>query len=112
MGGDRTMWNRFQGEEEADGDIPEDKAVDVEAEEVMTVLAPTVVTKRLVPREFHITEKDAERHGYSRGCLGCASWFRGVRKQQLHTAECRERFHKQISDDTCTVGRPEKEAPH
>ena len=41
---------------------------------------------------------DAENHGYTRGCPGCGSWFRGVGKQP-HTAECRERFRKLMSDD-------------
>ena len=97
----RTMWNRFQGDEQADGEIPEGKAVELPPQETKVDQAPqglTIITKRQVPREFYITKKDAENHGYTRGCLGCGSWFRGVGKQP-HTAECRERFRKLMSDD-------------
>ena len=95
----RTMWNRFQGDEQADGEIPED--VELPPQETKIDQAPqglTTITKRQVPREFYITKKDAENHGYTRGCPGCGSWFRGVGKQP-HTAECRERFRKLMSDD-------------
>ena len=96
----RTMWNRFQGDEQADGEIPEGKAVELPPQETKIDQAPqglTIITKRQVPREFYITKKDAENHGYTRGCLGCGSWFRGVGKQP-HTAECRERFRKLMSE--------------
>ena len=95
------MWNRFQGDEQADGEIPEGKAVELPPQETKIDQAPqglTITAKRQVPREFYITKKDAENHGYTRGCLGCGSWFRGVGKQP-HTAECRERFRKLMSDD-------------
>ena len=97
----RTMWNRFQGDEQADGEIPEGKAVELPPQETKIDQAPqglTLITKRQVPREFYITKQDAENHGYTRGCPGCGSWFRGVGKQP-HTAECRERFRKLMSDD-------------
>ena len=97
----RTMWNRFQGDEKADGDIPEGKAVEIQGEGMRDGQAPqglTIITKRQAPREFYITKKDAEKHGYTRGCPGCGSWFRGVGKQP-HTADCRERFRKLMSDD-------------
>ena len=95
------MWNRFQGDEQADGEIPEGKAVELPPQETKVDQAPqglTIITKRQVPREFYITKKDAENHGYTRGCLGCGSWFRGVGKQP-HMVECRERFRKLMSDD-------------
>ena len=68
----RTMWNRFQGDEQADGEIPEGKAVELPPQETKIDQAPqglTIITKRQVPREFYITKKDAENHGYTRGCL-------------------------------------------
>ena len=42
-------------------------------------------------------QKDAVLHGYTRGCLGCGIWLRGV-GEQPHTAEFRERFRKLMSD--------------
>ena len=85
------MWNRFQGDEQTDGEIPEDKAVELPPQETKIDQAPqglTIITKRQVLREFYITEKDAENHGYTRG-VG----------KQPPTAECRERFRKLMSDD-------------
>ena len=92
---------RFQGDEQADGEIPEGNSVELPPQETKVDQAPqglTIITKRQVPREFYITKKDAENHGYTRGCLGCGSWFHGV-GEQPHTAECRERFRKLMSDD-------------
>ena len=97
----RTMWNRFQGDEQADGEIPEGKAVESPPQEMKIDQAPqglTIVTKRQVPKEFYITKQDSENHGYTRGCPGFGSWFRGVGKQP-HMAECREKFRKLMSDD-------------
>ena len=31
--------------------------------------------KEVAPREFQIRKEDAQKHGYSRGCAGCLSWF-------------------------------------
>ena len=56
----RTMWNRFQGDEEAYGEIPEGKAVEFPPQETNIDQAPqglTLITKRQVPREFYITKK-------------------------------------------------------
>ena len=72
----RTMWNRFQGDEQADGEIPEGQAVDLPPQGTKIDQAPqglTIVMKRQVPREFY--------------------------SKQPHTAECRERFRKLMSDD-------------
>ena len=55
----RTMWNRFQGDEQADGEIPEGKAVELPPQETKIDQAPqglTIITKRQVPREFYITK--------------------------------------------------------
>ena len=108
------MWNRFQGDEQADGEIPEGKAVELPPQETKIDQAPqglTINTKRQVPREFYITKTDAENHGYTPRCPGCGSLFRGVGKQP-HTAECRERFRNLMSDDARVhaVGKPEKAA--
>ena len=54
-------------------------------------------TRETVPREFYIKKADAERHGYTRGCAGCSSWFRGLGRQP-HSKECRERFKRVMAD--------------
>eukprot|EP00973_Karenia_brevis_P047445 6586926-Karenia_brevis.AAC.1 len=28
-----------------------------------------------VPRDFHISYKDAKKPGFTKGCPGCGSWF-------------------------------------
>ena len=90
----RSMWIRFQGDEQADGEIPEGNAVGLPPQETKNDQAPqgpTVVKKRQEPREFYITKMDGEKHGDTLGCPGCGSLVRGVGKKP-HTAECRERF--------------------
>ena len=73
----RTMWNRFPADEQADGEIPEGKAVELPPQETKIDHAPqglTIITKRQVPREFYITKKDAENHRYIH------SWVPWLRK--------------------------------
>ena len=55
-----------------------------------------IETRSRVPRDFYIKKSDAERHGYTRGCAGCSSWFRGLGRQP-HTKACRERFRTLMS---------------
>lgn len=50
-----------------------------------------IETRERVPRDFYIKKSDADKHGYTRGCGGCSSWFRGLGRQP-HTDACRERF--------------------
>ena len=92
-----TMWNKFVGDEEADGDIPEGKGVEAQG-----VVEPkegvTIVTKDRAPRDFYITKANAEQYGYTKGCPGCSSWFRGGGRQP-HTAACRERFRKEMVEE-------------
>ena len=49
-----------------------------------------IETKSKVPREFYIKKEDLEEHGYTRGCGGCSSVFRGLARQ-AHNDVCRER---------------------
>ena len=56
-----------------------------------------VNTRKAIPREFYITKEDCEKHGYTRGCPGCSSFFRGAGKQP-HSPECRERFREAMKD--------------
>lgn len=57
-----------------------------------------VDTRKPVPRDFYISKIDAEKHGYTRGCAGCPSWFRGLSRQP-HNAQCRERFRNLMRED-------------
>ena len=56
-----------------------------------------VDTQDPIPRDFFISKEDAEKHGYTRGCAGCSSWFRGLSRQP-HSPECRERFRGILKD--------------
>ena len=94
----RTLWNRYKDDAGADGELPED----VELRDA-PVLEPggggvVYVTKNPIPRDFYIRRADAEQHGYTRGCPGCSSWFRGLGRQP-HSAACRERFRALLADD-------------
>ena len=50
-----------------------------------------IETKSKVPREFYIKKHDLEEHGYTRGCGGCSSVFRGLARQP-HNDVGRERL--------------------
>ena len=39
-----------------------------------------------------------EKHGFTRGCGGCSSWFRGLGRQK-HSDACRERFRVILKDE-------------
>ena len=51
----------------------------------------TTIMRERRPREFQIMKGDGERFGYTRGCGGCTSWFKGVGRQG-HTEACGDRF--------------------
>jgi hypothetical protein len=86
-------WNRYKGQEDADGDIvyvepeikepaaPQPAPLPQSGREV-----PPVVVKMKVapPRAFQIRKEDADKHGYTRGCAGCQSWFRGLGEAASH----------------------------
>jgi hypothetical protein len=94
-------WHLYRGDLLADGDIPEDNSVEPEAVAggAREGLGGIVVKMRAPPpRSFQIRKEDAEKHGYSRGCAGCSSWFRGLGRQP-HSVECRARFEKLLKDD-------------
>ena len=85
----------------ADGVIPEEKVADPGPSESAPegrVPPLLVCTRKVPPRAFQIRKNDAETHGYTRGCPGCTSWFRGLGRQ-AHTPECRDRFAKLLKDD-------------
>ena len=96
----RVPWNRYKDAEDADGEVPEGVPVDESAagKEEKSERIIFVETKERAPREFYIKKGDAEVHGYTRGCGGCSSWFRGLGRQP-HTEECRKRFKALMKDD-------------
>ena len=71
-------WRRHRGTEGADGDLPEGVPEEEKGQARETGRTIFIETKEKPPREFYITKKDAERYGYTRGCGGCSSWFRGL----------------------------------
>jgi hypothetical protein len=94
-------WHLYRGDSLADGDIPEDNAVEPEVVEKSSrddLGGITVKMRTPPPRDFQIRKEDAEKHGYTRGCSGCSSWFRGLGRQP-HSAACRARFEKLLKDD-------------
>ena len=62
------------------------------------VLPVVVKVRQPPPRAFQIRKEDADKHGYTRGCAGCSSWFRGLGRQP-HTAACRERFAELLKNE-------------
>ena len=71
-------WHRYKDAEDVDGDIPE--GVPVEERNAGDSAAPSgdkppiiIETKNVPPRDFYISKKDAEKHGYTKGCGGCSS---------------------------------------
>lgn len=95
----RTLWNRYKGDVGADGDLPEEVPQAV-AQEPPGPRGGVVYieTRDRAPRDFYIKKSDAEKHGYTRGCSGCSSWFRGLGRQP-HSKACRERFRSLMKDD-------------
>ena len=58
------------------------------------------------PRDFPISKKDGETHGFTRGCGGCSSWFKGLGRQEQKEA-CRNRF-REILKETQKMGNYEE----
>ena len=100
-------WNRYKGDEYQDGEVPEGVEVQGQVDQEGALggsdegedrMRVEVKTTKVRPRDFHIRKEDADRLGYSRGCGGCSSWFKG-RARQPHTQECRERFRKLLAEE-------------
>ena len=102
----RAPWNRYKGEEYADGDLPEE--VEVAVNPAKAYEGPVFIqTRERPPREFYIKKSDAETHGYTRGCGGCSSWSRGLARQP-HTEECRIRFKALLKDQARVINAEER----
>ena len=87
---DRVPWNSHKEALDADGKMPEDLLVEARPVEGNAQIV-FIETKSKVPREFYIKKEDLEEHGYTRGCGGCSSVFRGLARQP-HNDVCRERL--------------------
>ena len=92
-------WRRYKDAVDADGDLPEGvPAEEIKRSEDKPGGLVFVNTRESAPREFHISKKDADKHGYIRGCGGCSSFTRGLGRQS-HMDECRERFIQAMCQD-------------
>ena len=83
-------WHRYKDPEDLDGEVPEG----VSAGDVPEGSGPVKVVvdiRQPIPKDFFISKNDAEKHGYTRGCAGCSSWFRGLSRQP-HSEACRAMF--------------------
>ena len=92
-------WNEYKDAENADGEVPE--GIPIEEKVNSSGSGERVVyidTRDKAPREFYISKKNAEKYGYTRGCGGCTSWFRGLARQP-HTEACRNRFKELMKDE-------------
>ena len=94
----RTLWNRYKDDAGADGDLPEEVPQEVAPEVGPRGGLVFIHTREKAPRDFYIKKTDAEKHGYTRGCAGCSSWFRGLGRQP-HTEACRERFRQLMKEE-------------
>ena len=99
-----TLWHKYRGDPEKDGEIPDGKAVEVEEgggrneeKETGEGGGVTVKMREVRPREFQIRKENAERLGYTRGCAGCTSWFKGGARQ-AHSDRCRNRFREEMKE--------------
>ena len=101
-------WNRYKDARDADGDVPEGIPTEERAKDEATGNRTIIVeTRERAPREFYIRKEDAEKHGYTRGCGGCSSWFRGLGRQP-HTEACRNRFRGLMKDDAKVKNNAER----
>ena len=95
-------WNKYKDDPEADGDVPDDKLVEANRKarkELDKDGEDEIMKKKYVaPRSFQISKKDADKHGYTRGCAGCTSWFRGLARQE-HNPDCRRRFEEAMKSE-------------
>ena len=92
-------WNRYKDHGERDGDLPEGVPPEEKKENLEKGPGKIYIDVRSkVPMEFPIQKADGKKHGFTKGCGGCSSWFRGLGKQD-HTEVCRERFRKLLKDE-------------
>jgi hypothetical protein len=66
-----------------------------------------IKTKRKVPRNFYIYKRDADKYGFTRGCRGCESWFKGLSREP-HSDACRARFAELMKEDIKVKNQAER----
>ena len=91
-------WHRYKGAEDADGEVPEGVAPEERLEVNPSGGTIVIETKEKVPRDFQIRKSDVDKHGITRGCGGCSSWFRGLARQP-HNEKCRARFRELLKEE-------------
>ena len=55
------------------------------------------VTDTAPPQAFHTKKEDYDKHGYTRGCIGCRALLTGTSRQK-HSVECRRLMEKEMID--------------
>ena len=93
-------WHLYRGDENADGEVPEGVEPAEDNREVERREGPEIVikTRDRIPRQFQIRKEDADKHGKTRGCPGCRSFYVG-RAQQQHNLDCRKRSRDLLKDE-------------
>ena len=85
---------------DAGGDIPDGTTVEERAPNAgIPDRVVYIETKVKAPREFYISQKDVEKHGFTRRCPGCSSFTRGLGRQP-HTEVCRDRLKELMRDES------------
>ena len=92
----------YKGEEYADGEVPGEVEVTQRTKDSEFRGLVFIETQERWPREFYIKESDADKHAYTRGCEGCASWHRGLARQP-HSEESRNRFLGLLNEEARVV---------
>ena len=54
-----------------------------------------------------LTEPVSDKFGYTKGCGGCSSWYRGLGRQP-HTEACRDRFRELLKDEARVISAQER----
>jgi len=100
-------WNTSSDDPETDGDglegvikLESRRLEEKEAEEVRDAVE--------VPRSFMITQGDLDKFGYTEKCAGCRARIRNATRQP-HSAECRSRLQKLMSEEKKVKDAKEKE---
>ena len=93
-------WNKYKDAGDADGDVPEGVPVEERKTEGEGVGDRVVVidTREKAPICFYITKEIVEKHGITRGCGGCSSFYRGLGRQP-HNEACRNRLREMMRDE-------------
>ena len=72
------LLKRYKDADDADGDVPEGVLVEEADKQEEKKESPIIVRTRLIaPRDFQISLEDVQKHGATRSCAGCSSFFKG-----------------------------------